>query len=142
MAKTISERKKEAKKLLKNVLQEIKAIYRDLEYDNRNINVFTDIIKKDLKDYAVCNFITINDVKDIMCYMHSVNITETKAKRILHHIENMTDFEDKNIELIDSLNMRDMNFVERKDCQYPEEFDNLDNDDVDDDEPVEMRKVR
>lgn len=142
MAKTISERKKEAKKILKNVLQEIKAIYRDSEYDNRNINVFTDIIKKDLKDYAVCNFITINDVKDIMCYMHNVNITETKAKRIVQHIENMSDFENTNIELIDSLNMRDMNFVERKDCQYPEEFDILDNDDVDDDEPVEMRKVR
>ena len=50
------------------------------------------------------------------------------------------DFGSKNVELINSLNMRDMNFVERKDCQYPEEFDSLD--DVDDDEPVEMKKVR
>ena len=138
MTKSIKQRRQELKKYFKYGLQELFAIYRDSDYDDRNLNEFLEQIQDYLKENKLgyIKFYSADDIKLAMKHEFGVDITETKTKKLFNVVANngiTSDFE-----FLNKLNELDQNHITEKDCEYPGQLEHVD----EDDEPVEMRKAR
>lgn len=138
MTKSIKQRRQELEKYFEYGLQELFAIYRDSDYDDRNLNEFLEQIQNKLENnkLAYVKFYSADDIKLAMKHEFGVDITERKTKELFNvvaHYDITSDFE-----FLNKLNELDRNHITEKDCEYPGQLKHVD----EDDEPVEMRKAR